>query len=80
MKQNKSQVAIVKYLKVARKVYGAKITLESEFYSDSGWCYINLARRFPDGSIGTIGAANAYKAKEVLKMAEELGKRVREVG
>ena len=77
MKETKSQIAVEKYKIALRKLYGNEICDKSNIYFSGGWCYVNLARRFPDGSIGTLGEADGYKAIALLEMAKVLERRIR---
>ena len=58
-----------------RHLYGEEIANATEIYHSRGWYYLNLAQRFPDGSIGAIGRANAYRKKQILAMAATLNGR-----
>lgn len=58
-----------KYLQEVKRLYGDKRANKSHAYYVLGWFYINLARRFSDGSIGCGGhLPTPYRKKEVIKL------------
>ena len=77
MKQSKAAIAVERYHKAVMGLYGNEICDNSTMYSDGGWCYVNLAKRFPDGSVGTISSinTNATRPSKLIQMAEELERR-----
>lgn len=62
-----------------RALYGDKIADNSNIYYSGGWIYINIAQRFPDGSIGATGEADkGRRASQVIKMTQVLLNRAKE--
>lgn len=67
------------YREALRARYGDEIADTSDIYPRSGWVYINLARRFADGSVGCMGwADNGRRANKVIEMTQTLLKRATE--
>lgn len=67
------------YREALRALYGSEIADKSDIYPSSGWIYINLARRFHDGSIGIVEPADDGKrASQVIEMTQNLLKRAKE--
>lgn len=60
------------YREELRRLYGNKIADESRIYYGHGWYYINVAKEYPDGSIGCIGPAHAYRKNRVVAMIHNL--------
>lgn len=67
------QRIISDYREALRALYGDKIADKSDVYYLRGWIHINLAQRFPDGSMGAIGEAdNGRRASKVIEMTQVL--------
>lgn len=70
------QKIITDYCAAVRRLYGDEIADKSEIYHEHGWFYVNLAKKFPDGSIGVSGyVADAFRRKKIVEMTEALKKR-----
>jgi len=66
------------YREALRALYGDKIANKSNIYYSGGWIYINIAQKFPDGSIGAVGIAdNGRRASKVIEMTQVLLNRVK---
>lgn len=63
------------YIDTLRLLYGDEIANKSNIYYIRGWFYINLAQRFDDGSVGSIGPATAHRKKQVIEYTNELQRR-----
>lgn len=54
------------------------ILAKSDFYYYKGWYYVNIAIRFPDGSIGAISPASGMRRKDMeqeIKKLKEAGEK-----
>ena len=60
------------YYEAVRLLHGEERAEKSDIYYSNGWYYINLASRFPDGSVGTINPPNAYRKSQVIEMTATL--------
>lgn len=63
------------WLSEVSRLHGEKIAAKSKAYYHSGWYYIQVARRFGDGSVGTIGSTSAYRAVSIREMIINLRQR-----
>ena len=57
-----------------RAVFGNEIADESDISYHRGWFYFNQARKFSDGSVGTIHPAECYRKKTIICFIIELSK------
>lgn len=58
-----------------RRLYGDESADESYVDYSGGWFYINVAKRFPDGSVGKLSPTRAYRKQKVLQMIARLEER-----
>ena len=56
------------YRKLLADLNGKDIARKSDLYYRSGWYYLNIARKFEDGSIGILGIPSCYRKRELLEM------------
>lgn len=64
------------YRDALREVYGDAIADKSAVYYHYGWYYVDVARKFPDGSVGVGGTLpSGHRRKEMVLMIIELQKR-----
>lgn len=73
-----SERILAEYRDQIRRLCGEERAKKSLIEYDRGWYYIELARKFPDGSIGIISdikGASAYRKTQVLLMIKNLKKR-----
>jgi len=69
------------YRKLLADLNGKDIARKSDLYYRSGWyylniarkfedgsIYLNIARKFEDGSIGILGIPSCYRKRELLEM------------
>lgn len=47
---------------------GADITAKTVLHYSGGWFYFNQARRYDDGSIGTIGPADGKRKRDIAAL------------
>lgn len=76
------QKVIDDYREALRTVHGSDIANFSELQYERGWFYLNVARKYSDGSIGTdtsIFGNIAYRRKQVIKRTENLKSRAKKV-
>jgi hypothetical protein len=66
---------VSEYREALKELYGDEVAEKSKVYYAKGWYYIRVARTYSDGSVGTIGLVNAYRAKTVVEMIEVLKRR-----
>lgn len=64
------------YRQAIRDLYGNDIGEKSQVWYDSGWCYVWLARKFEDGSIGTLGEPMRVRLKQLNQFAQTLKDRI----
>ena len=57
------------------RVYGEERAQKSRIDYGHGWYYINVAKHFDDGSVGTVTMPTAYRRKHVMEMIENLQRR-----
>lgn len=55
-----------------RRLYGDEVADKTELHYARGWYYLNIARKFRDGSVGTLGKADAMRGSWLVKMTENL--------
>jgi hypothetical protein len=60
------------YRQELARLYGADRAEKSRVDYHGGWYYISTARRWPDGSVGTLGRTSAYREKQVREMLATL--------
>lgn len=77
---SEAQKLLDHYRYALRLIYGHEIADKTELYTALGWYYVNLAHRCPDGSVGPIGIASSYRAKQIQAMADTLLNRLRHKG
>lgn len=68
------------YLAEIARLYGEEMGEKSECNYVHGWFYVNLARKWQDGSVGPMGPANPYRRKKLEEMLANLRKRVTGMG
>lgn len=72
------EIIIKRYREALKKDFGKEIVDESEIrYLGYGWYLVNIARRYPDGSIGAHSELNPqrYRKKQLLEEIKRLEKR-----
>ncbi|MCP4537709.1 MAG: hypothetical protein GY832_11225 [Chloroflexi bacterium] len=58
-----------------RRVYGDERAQKSRVDYHRSWYYINVARKYEDGSIGPYGIAPAFRKSKVIELIRNLRKR-----
>jgi len=72
----KGEALCVAWLDGVRKLYGDEIADDSIAHHHRGWYYVNLARRYKDGSVGVWpGAIPAIRRVRLAEMVTELERR-----
>jgi len=64
------------YRAALRDLYGDEIAQKTVLFYNKGWFYLNLAIRQSDGSVGAIGPAWPFRAKELQQKTITLRKRL----
>lgn len=73
--KSESKVVIDNYRAELLRLYGEDIAANTKLYQSRGWHYLNMARRFNDGSVGVLGRASCYRKRQLIEMTENLRKR-----
>ena len=77
MMRNDPKQLIANYRMALEGVYGKEIADKSHIDYYRGWYYINVARQFSDGSVGTLSWAShrCFRAKELIQRTHNLVER-----
>lgn len=70
------QELIIAYLAEIARLYGAEVAHETVLVYEHVWFYLNIARRYSDGSVGAWPIGTSYRRTKLEAMLETLRGRI----